>query len=168
MSGNAVPRCHACGAIQHATSRIAHETLSQNIIKKGINASACVCCMHFDDVDTGILDMVKKESPTRPQRKSGCAARDTFARLRDRFARKVRGLRRRRSMFASCIESRRQSSRDDLARRRRHVVGSKCRKRKPARSSRNAPVDVHDGSIEDVSLLRPRAARRSRRAPAAR
>ncbi|MEF3082766.1 hypothetical protein V3391_11180 [Luteimonas sp. SMYT11W] len=104
MSGDAVRRCHARGVIRHATSRIAREPLSQNIIKKGINASARFHRVHFEPAHTGISGVVKKESPTRPQRKSGCAVRDTFARLRDRFARKMRSLRTRRPTFASCIE----------------------------------------------------------------
>jgi len=60
VSGDAVPRCHARAAIQHATSHIARETLSQNIIKKGINASARFDGTCFDDAHPGIPDMVKK------------------------------------------------------------------------------------------------------------
>ncbi|MCD9005027.1 hypothetical protein LDO31_02010 [Luteimonas sp. XNQY3] len=131
--------------MRHAAASIARETLSENIIKKGINASTCVDGMHFREAHDGISGVVKKQSPTRPQRKSIRTARDVFARLRDRFARKMRGLRTRRSTFGSCIEVRGRSCRDRLARRRRHVVGSLRRKRKPARSSRNAPVDVRDG-----------------------
>jgi len=60
MRGDASLRCRACGAIRHATSNIAHETLSQNIIKKGINAFARLDGMHFRDAHDGISRVVKK------------------------------------------------------------------------------------------------------------
>jgi len=60
MPGDAVPRCHARGAIQHATSRITRETLSQNIIKKGTNASTRFNRRYFDDAHAGISGVVKK------------------------------------------------------------------------------------------------------------
>lgn len=139
----------------HRTSRCTHyaKPLLRNTTKQGINFATPANFRAEPDAAKADSSAVKKPSPNLPLRKSCDDECQGFARLQDRFARKMRSLRKTfgvREPLIACVVIARSTTPFRIDPQR--AIAQK----KPARSLRNAPVRILH-VLRRLSLPRPRA-----------